>query len=233
MHALERLKSKASASRASAACDWGAVAVKCEAALGTSAPAPQPLSRTPTAFMVKGAFAPQALEYLIGHSALRLGPSLTADSRTGEVRKDDYRSSMTATLGPVDQDLFIVAVNRRLAAIADVPFVQGEFLSVLRYAPGQEYRPHFDWLGPGPDFDRGGQRIRTALLYLNDDYAGGETHFLQPKLSVKGAPGDVLVFHNVLLDGAGDMASRHAGLPVLAGVKWLASKWFRERAYEF
>lgn len=75
--------------------------------------------------------------------------------------------------------------------------------------------------------------MKTALLYLNDAYQGGETEFLPSGLKVKGRPGDILVFSNVLADGRGDPASRHAGLPVASGEKWLASKWFRERNFDF
>ena len=113
------------------------------------------------------------------------------------------------------------------------PYERGEFLSVLQYRQEEEYRPHFDWLGAGGDLDLHGQRSRTALVYLNDDYTGGETKFMTPDLSVVGQPGDLLTFANVDKRGAQDMNSRHAGAPVTQGVKWLASKWYRERAYRF
>ena len=123
--------------------------------------------------------------------------------------------------------------HRAVAGAAGLPDAQGEFLSVMRYRPGEQYRPHFDIVPPGPDLDRNGQRIKTALLYLNDGYEGGETEFLTTGLKVKGRPGDVLVFSNVLSGNRGDPASRHAGLPVVSGEKWLASKWFRERNYDY
>jgi hypothetical protein len=187
----------------------------------------------PDVQIFQNAVPAELLDYVIAQSAPRLAPSTTVDSRDGSTRRDAYRTSLTAILGPVDQDLAIIAVNRRIAAIAGVEHQNAEFLSVLRYAPGDEYRPHFDWLPPGPDFDRGGQRVRTALLYLNDDYWGGETHCLAPDIKVRGMPGDLLVFSNILKDGSGDKASRHAGLPVIDGNKWLGSTWFRERRYQF
>jgi hypothetical protein len=212
--------------------NWEDVAVR----LKTPAKAPLPGKRLlsePDVQIFENVVPPELLEYVIAQAAPRLGPSLTVDSRDGSVRRDAYRTSLTATLGPVDQDLVIVAINRLIAAVAGVDHQNAEFLSVLRYAPGDEYRPHYDWLPPGADFDRGGQRVRTALLYLNDDYQGGETHFLIPDVKVRGKPGDLLVFSNALPDGSGDKASRHSGLPVTAGHKWLGSKWFRERPYRF
>jgi hypothetical protein len=212
---------------------WDDVADRLDAVLQWSPPTAETISSAPHARLHRAAFSPEILEYVIAHGALRLAPS-TITGTGGVVRRDPHRTSMTATLGPADQDLVIVAVNRRLARLADIDHANGEFLSVLRYAPGEEYRAHYDLLAPeGKDFERGGQRVRTALLYLNDEYAGGETLFVASGLRVRGAPGDVLVFDSVLPDGKPDLTSRHAGLPVTAGVKWLASRWFRERPYRF
>ena len=119
-----------------------------------------------------------------------------------------------------------------MARLADTPYENGESLMVLRYRPGEEYRPHHDFLGPNePDLKTRGQRFRTALLYLNDGYEGGETHFLSPDVKVAGKTGDVVVFDNVDEKGAPDVSARHAGRPVTRGEKWLATLWLRDRPY--
>jgi prolyl 4-hydroxylase len=143
------------------------------------------------------------------------------------------RTSATASLSPINLDLALIALNSTMALAAQSSDDKGEFLSVLRYAPGQEYRPHIDCIPRGKDFDASGQRVKTALLFLNDDYRGGETHFLAPDIRIKGQRGDILVFSNVLADGEPDKAARHAGLPVTAGEKWLASRWFRSKKFKF
>jgi prolyl 4-hydroxylase len=89
------------------------------------------------------------------------------------------------------------------------------------HAPGQQYHPHVDWLGEE------NARIRTALVYLNDDYAGGETAFVKTGLRVRGRKGDVLVFSSVNAAGGFEPLSEHAGLPVTSGTKYLASRWIR------
>jgi prolyl 4-hydroxylase len=66
---------------------------------------------------------------------------------------------------------------------------------------------------------------------LNEDYLGGETHFIAPGLKFAGKTGDILVFDNVNEKGAPDVAARHAGLPVVQGEKWIASLWFRDRPF--
>ena len=77
----------------------------------------------------------------------------------------------------------------------------------------------------------GGQRAQTVLLYLNDDYSGGSTCFPKLHLDIKGHRGDLLQFHNLGADGLGHRDSLHAGMPVMAGEKWLLSLWIRSESY--
>lgn len=212
---------------------WEGVLQKMTDSAPMTIPVAEPLCAAPESIVFRRAFSPEACEYIIAAAGRRLAPSQTVDPGTGASRRDAYRTSLTATLGPVDLDLALVAFNRRIARIAGNPHCNGEFLSVLHYSPGQEYKPHFDWLPPGDDFDRGGQRVTTALVYLNEEYAGGETHFINPDIQFKGGLGDLLVFQNALADGSADKVSRHASLPVTNGAKWIASKWFRGKKYNF
>jgi len=216
----------------SPAIDWPALAQRVSLTPPPT-PAPERVCDSPDVALFRNVVPRAVCDYIIEHASIRLGPALVYDPRGTGMMRDPLRSSATASLGPLDLDLAIIAVNRALCAAAGLADAQGEFLSVMRYRPGEQYRPHFDCIPPGPDFDRNGQRIKTALLYLNDGYEGGETAFLVPRINVKGRAGDVAVFSNVTPDGRGDPASRHAGLPVTAGEKWLASKWFRERNFDF
>jgi len=76
---------------------------------------------------------------------------------------------------------------------------------------------------------RGGQRVATFLVYLNDGYEGGETSFPRLDYRFKGATGDALVFANVEPNGAPDPRTMHAGTPTTRGEKWLLSQWIRDR----
>jgi len=71
------------------------------------------------------------------------------------------------------------------------------------------------------------------LVYLNDDYEGGETVFLRTGLRFKGKKGDALLFRNALPDGRADEMAQHAGLPVTVGEKIIASRWIRARPFAF
>ena len=130
------------------------------------------------------------------------------------------------SFGPLAEDRVIQLINERLAQVTGTTAEQGEPLHVLRYLPGQEYRPHVDAL-PGV----ANQRHWTVLVYLNQGYGGGATRFDLAGVEFAGREGDALVFRNVDAAGASDPRTRHAGLPVTEGIKWLATRWIRARRY--
>jgi prolyl 4-hydroxylase len=112
-------------------------------------------------------------------------------------------------------------MNRRLAALTGTDVHRGEPLQILRYRPGQQYHPHTDWLGEE------NARMLTALIYLNEEYEGGETAFVKLGFKLRGRKGDVLAFSSIDAQGGFEPLSEHAGLPVTAGTKYLASRWIR------
>lgn len=185
------------------------------------------LSAAPDATLFRRLVAPAECEQIALAAEPLMAPSVVVNPRTGRQEHNPIRTSSGAVLGPTRENLVIQAVARRLAAITDTSWTQGEPFSVLHYAPGQEYRPHLDVL-PGA----ANQRIKTAIIYLNEGYEGGETDFPALGLTVRGGKGDVLVFENVTSDGAVQALARHAGLPVRRGVKWIATRWIRARPYD-
>ena len=72
-----------------------------------------------------------------------------------------------------------------------------------------------------------GQRVATFLVYLSDDYDGGETEFTDAGFKFKARKGDALMFLNVDAGGAPDPMSMHAGLPTTRSEKWVLSIWLR------
>jgi prolyl 4-hydroxylase len=148
------------------------------------------------------------------------------DNRTGRQIQNPVRTSDGAGFPWPLENPAVHALNRRIAAISGTAVDQGEPLQVLRYRPGQEYKSHVDAI---PGFDN--QRFLTMLVYLNDNYKGGETRFVKTGLSVKGRKGDALLFRNTTPDGRSDPMAEHAGLPVKGGVKLLASRWIRQRTF--
>lgn len=186
---------------------------------------PVSLSEQPYAFVCEGLLTPAECRHLIQSAESLFLPSMVYDAE-GHAAPDTIRTSDGAAFGWLIEDPAIHALNRRVAKATRSAFEQGEPLQVLRYRPGQEYRPHFDFL-EGVD----NPRPWTALIYLNEGYEGGHTAFVETDLQVRGRMGDVLVFRNEGLDGLRDPLAKHAGMPVTSGTKYLATRWIRERRW--
>lgn len=180
------------------------------------------LSSDPDVRRFAGLFTAAECNYLMQASGNAFEPSMVYDSSRRLVR-DQIRTSDGATIHWLIEDPAIVALNRRIAAISHSAYENGETLALLRYSPGQEYRPHFDFVSGASN-----RRIQTALVYLNNGYEGGETRFVKTGLTVKGGAGDVVLFSNEGADGGPNPLSEHAGMPVTRGVKYLATRWIRE-----
>jgi prolyl 4-hydroxylase len=146
------------------------------------------------------------------------------------------RNSSHVTLSPRQHDHVLETLERCISRVSGMPALNGEFLQILRYRQGEEFRPHVDYFnesgaGAYQSLADGGQRTQTVLIYLNDDYSGGSTCFPKLQLNIKARRGDLLHFHNLGADGLGHRDSLHAGMPVMAGEKWLLSQWIRSESY--
>ena len=191
-------------------------------------PAEGKLSDRPYVSAFAALFSPAECDFLTAEAQTWLQPSMVIDPRTGGLVRNPVRTSDSMSFGYVQENPAVHALNRRIAAATGTDVRQGESLQVLRYRPGQEYKPHLDAVAGEPN-----QRILTMLVYLNDDYQGGETLFLKTGLRFRGKKGDALLFRNALANGRGDEMAQHAGLPVTVGEKIIASRWIRARPFVF
>ena len=191
-------------------------------------PSGRELSASPFVALAEQLLTAAECDYLRRHSEGRLEPSLVVDPRSGRSIPHPIRRSDGAMFGVLDEDLVVNAINRRVASLSGTGTEQGEALQILRYRPGGEYRAHMDAV-PGTD----NQRIATVIMYLNEDYEGGETRFLASGLSIRAKKGDALLFRNVTASGAPDSRTQHAGMPVTKGTKLIATRWIRQRRLVF
>ena len=157
--------------------------------------------------------------------------------RAGVVLDDGYKPSEGRTGSnhwlKYDEDDVVKAIGQRIADIVGLPLKNAESMQIIHYGPEQEYRPHFDAFNLSlPKGQRaakwGGQRLVTALVYLNTVEAGGATQFPKLGITVPALPGRMVIFHNTTDDISGPHPlSLHAGMPVEAGEKWAFNMWFR------
>lgn len=197
-------------------------------------PPATPLSHAPRVALVEDALSTDECRLLIAHSQPRLRRSRAVDPATGLPLEVALRTSSDTSFDPLSEDVALRLVQLRMAAVAGRPLAHAEQLTVLRYLPGEEYRPHRDYLPPGSrerDHPEAGNRIRTICVYLNTVDAGGATAFPHAGLHVAPKPGRAIVFDNLHADGRPDPNSLHAGTPVQAGEKWLATLWIRQHTY--
>ena len=165
----------------------------------------------------------------------RLAPTRVIDPVTGKDVIAEHRSAEGVFFRPQETPL-IARIEKRIEQLTGVPLENGEGIQLVRYLPGAESTPHFDFLlttNPGnlESIERSGQRIGTLILYLNDVEAGGETTFPDVGMKVVPRKGHAVYFEYGNRLGQCDPVSVHAGAPVRAGEKWIATKWLRERPY--
>lgn len=192
------------------------------------------LSTRPAVAVIDGLLSRDECRLLMLSAQPFLQPSRAVDPGSGEAQPMPLRTSSDASFDPMLEDFALRCVQLRMARAVGMELANAEQLIVLRYAPGQEYRPHRDYLPPAAierDRPQAGNRARTICVYLNDVEAGGETVFPADGIEVAPKAGSAVVFDNLHADGSPDPDSLHAGQPVLRGVKWLATLWLRERRY--
>ncbi|MBB3762419.1 2OG-Fe(II) oxygenase [Xanthomonas arboricola] len=171
-------------------------------------------------------------EALIALAQPRLARSRTVDNDNGAQIVHAARTSHSMCL-QLGQDALCQRIEARIARLLDWPVDHGEGLQVLRYATGAEYQPHYDYFDPAAAgtpvlLQAGGQRVASLVMYLNTPERGGATRFPDAHLDVAAVKGNAVFFS---YDRPHPMTrSLHAGAPVLAGEKWVATKWLRERA---
>ncbi|MFD1611749.1 2OG-Fe(II) oxygenase [Sphingomonas tabacisoli] len=183
----------------------------------------EPVSEAPLIRRFPAFFTPDEAQFLCDLAEPRFKPALAFDERAGRFVSHPFRDATVAAFPAVFEWPAVHALNRRIAAASGTDVAQGESLQVLRYGPGQQYRPHLDAV-PGLD----NQRAWTMLVTLNEGYEGGETVFPDSEIRLRGRRGDAFLFRNIDSDGRPDRTSLHAGAPVTEGVKLIASRWIRQ-----
>lgn len=162
----------------------------------------------------------------------KLKQALVSHGQKGEVSQG--RTGKNCWISHSHDDITL-NVATKIANHVGLPLVNAESYQIIYYDKNQEYRNHCDsWPHDGSEKSRrcmrlGGQRMITALCYLNNVKKGGNTRFTRLKIDVTPKAGKLLVFHNVYKDSnKRHPMSEHAGCPVEEGEKWAFNLWFRE-----
>jgi prolyl 4-hydroxylase len=146
----------------------------------------------------------------------------------------EYRTSESCNLDPADA--IVGKVEARLTELLDIAPPLGETIQGQRYSVGQQFKAHFDFFHVDqaywPEMERtGGQRTWTAMAFLNEPESGGETFFPTAGVKITPRTGNLLVWNNLDAAGEPNLFSLHQGMPVTGGVKYVITKWHRERPW--
>jgi prolyl 4-hydroxylase len=166
---------------------------------------------------------------LVAMGRERLRPSAVFNPDTGADEAHEARSS-EGTFFRRGENTLCARIERRLATLVDWPLEYGEGLQLLRYGPGAQYKPHYDYFDPDRPgahvaLARGGQRVASIVMYLNTPLRGGATTFPDARFEVAAVKGNAVFF---AYDRPHPMTgSLHGGAPVGEGEKWVATKWLR------
>ena len=171
---------------------------------------------------------------LIALARSRLARSETVETATGASAVNPARTSDGMFFEPGEFPV-CARLEKRIAALLGWPLENGEGLQILRYGPGTEYLPHYDYFDPDEAgtpaiLKRGGQRVGSIVCYLNTPEAGGATVFPDVGLEVAPVRGNAVFFSYDRPHPA--TRTLHGGAPVDAGEKWVATKWLREGRFE-
>lgn len=219
MHAWRRLREAVSVA------DW------------INAPAREVISETPRIRRIDGFVSKAVCRWLIDRARERLEPARIYSPLGGGPAISLSRTNTETDFNIVRSDLVLLLVRARIAAATGLPPSVMELTKVLHYCVGERFDLHFDFIDPSapdlaPELATRGQRLATFLVYLNDDYEGGETEFPRISLRHRGRMGSALYFANVDTQNVPDPLTLHAGLAPTRGEKWLLSQWIRDRSPE-
>lgn len=166
---------------------------------------------------------------MISEASIEMVP---AQSYSPATDVDDGSSHVSCYMGNVDIDYadWVPGLEKRVTDLFNVPQEHGEVFTRIEYAEGGEFFVHTDYFDlddprQAKYLEAQGNRVATAIIYLNDVEEGGETWFPHVNIAVRPRKGSLLVFHYPNCEPTTD----HAGLPVIKGHKKIVTKWIRER----
>ncbi|MEP7350437.1 MAG: 2OG-Fe(II) oxygenase [Sphingorhabdus sp.] len=145
--------------------------------------------------------------------------------------QEGFRTSYSCHLNRWDP--FVSRVEARMSDVLGIDNGHAETMQGQRYQIGQEFKSHHDFFHPSQGYwdhegPSGGQRSWTAMIFLNEPEEGGATEFPHLGIGVRPQTGMMLIWNNVKPDGTLNYKTLHTGTPVIAGVKHIITKWYRQ-----
>jgi len=166
----------------------------------------------------------------MGLDQLHFEKSLVSTFHTKNPGRDSYSFN--------DKDNKFDFISHRLTELLKKyhPTLQTSFLEsvqITKYEVGNFYKSHHDFTNVSKEQFMLTEHDRCAsiIIYLNDDFEGGETYFPDLKLNVKPQAGSALYFRYDYDNYVTKLRTLHSSEPVLTGTKYVASIWIRNKDF--
>jgi prolyl 4-hydroxylase len=189
----------------------------------------QPIRITPPIKLIEDVLTDEECNFLISEAKKNLVPGkVVGPSGDAEI----YLDHRNCTSSYMNQDnISNLAIQDKISNIIGIDRSHFEGITVIRYLPGEDFKRHPDYFaGPGAakQSEKGGNRIATVIMYLNDVEDGGDTDFPWLKVWITPKKGNILFFDYSDPDPFIKRLTEHVGKPVVKGEKWIATIWVRE-----
>jgi prolyl 4-hydroxylase len=157
------------------------------------------------------------------------------------IRKADSIWLDEEWLKPNDAKL-VSNIRETISELSEKPISMLERLHIIRYNEGDYFLPHYDFFSQKNEYsdivhaisdsdDMSEQRTESWMLYLNDDFTGGETFFQRENIIIDARKGGIVSWKNICKDGSLNFDSLHSGEKINSGEKWIAITWIRNKNY--
>src|SRR5262249_43686351 len=196
-------------------------------------PPPKQVCDWPKIWTAEGFTTPELCAWLIGRGLGKFRPSMMFDGQKSNFLATRTCSDFAFTI--VEGGIILLLLRIRVSLLTSLKTEQMEPPQIFHYALGQEIKPHYDSLYDekhpyGRSGTYQGDRLATFLMYLNDDYDGGDLDFVKVGFCYKGRTGDAIFFAS-LREGKPDRQSLHAARPVTRGETYILSQRIHDRPF--
>ena len=174
--------------------------------------------------------SPKECQHIIDISKSKLRPAMVRNFKT------DHRNRNNSVAWLQNDEPIVNKIKTKLSKMLNHPMECMEHIQVGFYKENQYFNEHYDqchsntsWCKKMWARKQGGKRLKTAIIYLNDDYEGGYTNFVMLNKKFKPPVGSMIFFHNLNKSQTKvHLHAKHKGEVITKGKKWILSVWLRE-----
>lgn len=182
--------------------------------------------------VIENFLTPDECKYFIDLIDRDNKPSGVTTQDESRTTTSEYRTSSTCNFSASDEK--VAALKSRISELVELPVEHGEALQGQVYRVGQYFKRHTDFFEAGSYYNHclsSGNRVKTFMIYLNEDLEGGGTYFEKLDKTFTPTVGTALLWED-MIDGKPNYDSMHEGQPVVSGSKYIITSWWRENVWD-